>query len=84
MSNKTWKYWSYDQCHHCGASAEVLTDCEPGYVGEDDDVRCTECGCLGVVGIDCDEPYVTWHDYPDCTCGWCKAHYDADGKWIGG
>jgi len=81
--NKTWKPWPHGECHHCGASVEVLTDCEPGYVGEDDDVRCTECGCLGVVGIDDDEPYVTWHDYPDCTCEWCRAHYDDNGEWIG-
>jgi len=88
MAKKAWRAWDGDECMHCGCSAEVLTNAPLGYACDSDDARCTECGCSGIVCIDAEpdevHAYISWHDDATCDCDWCKAHYDAEGNWIGG
>lgn len=78
---KEWRYWSHDECLHCGGSVEVFTDVPDGLLSEDDEARCIECGCPGTVGLQDDydnetgyTAYISWHDELGCDCAWCKAH----------
>ena len=63
-----WRPWpGPDDCPVCedGGDLEMLTDCAPDEVCEDDEVRCIGCGAIGVVHCDSegdDPPWILWDE----------------------
>ena len=54
---KEWIFCECEQCPECGNDIEVLTS-QPGYVSDDDEIRCVQCDFRSSVSVDDEEIYV--------------------------